>query len=77
MALNAKELKRPGKGSPPQPMETTQNLVKPPSVAQVPLQVHIDAAVKLDFEIYAKMHGYKPYGQLFEKMFQEFKERHP
>jgi len=75
MALDTKKLKRPGKGTPPPPVATNNNLVKPPSGKTVPLQVNIDPEVKRDYRVYAAEHDIDM-SDLFTTMWRYYKENH-
>lgn len=75
MAINIKNLKRPGKGMPPAPTETSNNLVKPASGTTVPLQVNIDPEVKRQFRLYAVEHDVDM-SHLFVTIWQYYKENH-
>ena len=69
------KLKRPGKGPPPIPAETNNNLLKPPSGTTVPLQVNIDPEVKREYRLYAVGHDIDM-STLFTTMWQYYKENH-
>jgi hypothetical protein len=75
MALDVNKLKRPGKGIPPAPVETHNNLVKPVSGRTVPLQVNIDPEVKREFRVYAAEHDIDM-SDLFTTMWQYYKANH-
>jgi len=76
MAIDATKLKRPsGKGAPPTPAATNNNLVKPPTGATVPLQVNIDPEVKRQFRVYAAERDIDM-SNLFVAMWQYYKENH-
>ena len=75
MALDVNKLKRPGKGIPPAPVETHNNLVKPASGRTVPLQVNIDPEVKREFRVYAAEHDIDM-SDLFTAMWQYYKANH-
>lgn len=76
MAVDLKNLKRPtGKGTPPAPVETNNNLAKPPSGKTVPLQVNIDPEVKRQFRVYAAERDIDM-SNLFVAMWQYYKENH-
>ncbi len=75
MAVDIKNLKRLGKGTPPAPVETNNNLVKPPSGKTVPLQVNIDPEVKREFRVYAAEHDIDM-SDLFTTMWLYYKENH-
>jgi hypothetical protein len=75
MAVDTKKLKRPGKGAPPLPAATNNNLVKPPSGRTVPLQVNIDPEVKRGFRVYAAEHDIDM-SDLFTTMWRYYKENH-
>jgi hypothetical protein len=75
MPVDVKGLKRPGKGSPPAPAQTSNNLVKPPTGATVPLQVNIDPEVKREFRVYAAEHDIDM-SNLFVAMWRYYKEKH-
>jgi len=53
--VNLGKLKKPtaGKGAPPAPVETNNNLLKPQTGKTVPLQVNIDPDVKRQFRVFA------------------------
>ncbi len=75
MAVDMNKLKRPGKGTPPLPVETNNNLEKPPTGKTVPLQVNIDPEVKREFRVYAAEHDVDMSG-LFTTMWRYYKEKH-
>ncbi len=75
MAVNVKQLKRAGKGTPPAPVETNNNLKKPPSGKTVPLQVNIDPEVKREYRVYAAEHDIDM-SDLFTTMWRYYKENH-
>lgn len=75
MAVNAKNLKRPGKGTPPPPTETSNNLVKPASGATVPLQLNIPPENKRQFRLYAVEHDIDM-SHLFLTVWQYYREHH-
>ena len=74
MAVDIK-LKRPGKGTPPAPTETHNNLVKPPTGKTVPLQVNIEPEVKREFRVYAAEHDIDM-SDLFVAMWHYYKQNH-
>jgi hypothetical protein len=69
------KLKRPGKGTPPLPVATNNNLVKPAAGKTVPLQVNIDPEVKREFRVYAAEHDIDM-SNLFTTMWRYYKENH-
>jgi hypothetical protein len=76
MAVDVNKLKRPGgKGAPPAPTETNNNLVKPPAGKTVPLQVNIDPEIKRGFRVYAAERDIDM-SNLFVAMWQYYKENH-
>ncbi len=75
MAVDIKKLSRPGKGTPPPPSETNNNLVKPVAGRTVPLQVNIDPEVKREFRVYAAEHDIDM-SNLFTTMWRYYKENH-
>jgi len=76
MALDMNKLKRPsGKGIPPPPAETNNNLAKPPSGKTVPLQVNIDPEVKREYRVYAAEHDVDM-SILFTTVWRYYKENH-
>ena len=75
MAVTLNKLKRPGKGTPPSPAETNNNLVKPPTGKTVPLQVNIDPETKREFRVYAAEHDIDM-STLFVAMWRYYKENH-
>lgn len=75
MPVDVKKLKRPGKGTPPPPAESSNNLAKPPAGRTVPLQVNIDPEVKRDFRVYAAEHDIDM-SNLFVSMWRYYKENH-
>lgn len=75
MAVDTQKLRRPGKGNPPAPVETNNNLTKPPSGKTVPLQVNIDPEVKRQYRVYAAEHDVD-LSDLFTTMWQYYKENH-
>jgi hypothetical protein len=75
MAVDVNKLKRPGKGTPPPPAQTNNNLVKPPTGTTVPLQVNIDPEVKREFRVYAAEHDIDM-SNLFVAMWQYYKQNH-
>ena len=74
MALDVK-LKRPGKGAPPPPAATENNLVKPPSGKNVPLQLNIDPELRRQFKAYAAERDLDP-RDLFVAVWQYYREHH-
>jgi len=75
MALDVNKLKRTGKGAPPTPAETNNNLVKPPTGKTVPLQVNIDPEIKREFRVYAAERDIDM-SDLFVTMWQYYKKNH-
>ena len=75
MPIDAKNLKRPGKGTPPAPVETHNNLTKPASGSTVPLQVNIDPDVKRQFRLYAVERDIDM-SNLFLTIWQYYKQNH-
>jgi hypothetical protein len=75
MALDVNKLKRSGKGAPPTPAETNNNLVKPPTGKTVPLQVNIDPEIKREFRVYAAERDIDM-SNLFVTMWHYYKENH-
>jgi hypothetical protein len=78
MAVDVKKLKRPagaGKGTPPAPTETNNNLVKPPTGKTVPLQVNIDPEVKRAYRVYAAERDIDM-SNLFVTMWNYYHENH-
>ena len=75
MAVDVNKLKRSGKGAPPAPIETSNNLVKPPPGATVPLQLNIDPELKRQFRVYAAERD-TDMSDLFQTVWQYYKENH-
>ena len=75
MAIDAKNLKRPGKGMPPAPVETNNNLTKPPSGATVPLQLNIEPEIRREFKAFAAERDLDP-RDLFVTVWKFYKENH-
>ncbi|MGH9444134.1 MAG: hypothetical protein ACRD3O_00065 [Terriglobia bacterium] len=77
MAVQLKNLKRPGagKGTPPAPIETHNNLEKPAPGKTVPLQVNIDPEIKRQFRVYAAERDIDM-SSLFITMWHYYKENH-
>ncbi len=75
MAVDLNKLKRSGKGTPPPPVETHNNLGKPPSGKTVPLQLNIDPEVKREFRVYSAEHDIDM-SKLFTTMWRYYKENH-
>jgi hypothetical protein len=75
MTIRVNKLKRPGKGPPPAPPQTHNNLVKPPAGKTVPLQVNIDPEVKREFRVYAVEHDIDM-SHLFVAMWRYYKDHH-
>ena len=75
MAVDTRKLRRPGKGTPPAPVETHNNLVKPPSGKTVPLQVNIDPELKREFRVYAAEHDVDM-SVLFGTVWRYYQENH-
>ena len=75
MAIDVKSLKRPGKGTPPAPTDTHNNLVKPATGSTVPLHVNIDPEVKRQFRVYAAERDIDM-SNLFITVWQYYKEHH-
>ena len=75
MAVDVNKLKRAGKGAPPLPIETSNNLVKPSTGKTVPLQVNIDPEIKREFRVYAAERDIDM-SNLFITMWQYYKEHH-
>lgn len=75
MAINAKNLKRPGREKPPQPEETNNNLKKLSHSDKVPLQPWVDPVVRREFRLYA-MERDLDTGTLFEQVWTYYKENH-
>jgi hypothetical protein len=75
MAIDAKNLKRPGKGMPPASVETNNNLAKPPSGVTVPLQLNIDPEIRRAFKAYAAERDVDP-RDLFVTVWRYYKENH-
>lgn len=74
MALDVK-LSRPGKGAPPPPEATSNNLAKPPSGQRVHQQVKISPEIRREFRAYAAEHDME-LGPLFEDMWRFYKSNH-
>jgi hypothetical protein len=75
MAIDVNKLKRPGKGTPPPPASTNNNLSKPSAGKTVPLQVNIDPEVKREYRVYAAEHDVDM-SDLFVTMWRYYKENH-
>ena len=76
MAVDLKNLKRPvGKGTPPEPVETSNNLQKVSTGKTVPLQVNIDPEVKRRFKVYAAERDIDM-SDLFVSMWEYYKQHH-
>ena len=75
MTVDATRLKRPGKGTPPTPAETNNNLVKRPIGSTVPVQLNIDPDIKRQFRVYAAERDIDM-SNLFVTMWQYYKESH-
>jgi hypothetical protein len=75
MAVTLNKLKRPGKGTPPAPAETSNNLVKPQTGKTVPLQVNIDPETKREFRVYSAEHDIDM-SNLFVAMWRYYKQNH-
>lgn len=75
MAVDVKKLKRQGKGIPPAPAETHNNLVKLATGKTVPLQVNIDPEIKRGFRVYAAERDIDM-SELFVSMWRYYKKNH-
>ena len=75
MAIDTKDLKRPGKGIPPAAVETNNNLAKPPSGSTVPLQLNIEPEIRREFQAYAAERDLDP-RDLFVTVWRYYKENH-
>lgn len=75
MAVNPRNLKRTGKGTPPTPAATHHNLEKPANGKSVPLQVNISPEIKREFRVYAAEREIDM-SVLFVTMWQHYKETH-
>ena len=75
MAIDAKNLNRPGEGMLPAPVETNNNLTKPPSGATVPLQLNIEPEIRREFKAFAAERDLDP-RDLFVTVWKFYKENH-
>jgi hypothetical protein len=75
MAVTLKQLKRPGKGTPPSPVETSNNLLKVQKGSTVPLQLNIDPDIKREIRVYAAERDMDMSG-LLVAAWQYYKENH-
>ena len=79
MAIDTKALKKPtkqvGKGVPPAPTETKQNLAKPPSGGNVPVQLKISPELRREFRIHAAERDLD-LNALFVEVWEFYKEHH-
>lgn len=74
MAVNVKNLKRTGKGTPPAPASAAVT-IKKTNGKNVPLQLNVPEDVRRDFRVYAAQHDLDM-SVLFAIVFQEYKEKH-
>lgn len=70
-------LKKPakGKGAPPQPTQTDNNLIKPASGQKVPLQLKISPELRREFKAYAVERDAEV-SALFAQVWAFYKEHH-
>jgi hypothetical protein len=67
--------KPPRKGEPPKPADTMNNLQKPATGANVPLQLKIPTELRRDFRSYAAGHD-MDLNKLFEMVWDFYKKNH-
>lgn len=75
MAVNARNLKRTGKGTPPEPAAQSNSTFKRVNGKNVPLQLNIAPEVRKEFRVYAAQHE-TDMSVLFVAMFQYYRENH-
>lgn len=70
------KLKKPlRKGEPPKPIETLNNLVKPPAAAKVPLQLRLPPELRRGFKAHALAHDMDA-NKLFEIVWDYYQKHH-
>lgn len=75
MGLNTNKLKKTGKGTPPLPSTSKENLSKAASGQKVPLQVKISAELRREVRAYAAEHEVE-LSNLFKSMWLHYRESH-